>query len=376
MNEVNTLKPAEGHVWLPETEKNLKDSLTNATEVLQNANASQYEVDLMIEKLQKAIDELVEVKIEIKREVLNNLIKEAEKVKPEVGFEFTAESKKALEQELKNAREVYQTTDASQAEVDEAGKRLEQAIKDLKQNKKQIDKTKLKEAIANAKAVKPKEGQQFTKESEAHLKEVLGQAEVVLKDEYATLEAVTKMVESVNEAIKHLESEVMPTKLDKAKLEKAIKEADAILEKQSAEYTKDSLEKLKNAVSAAKIIVVKDEVSQAELDRAEKAIQSAVKGLEKESTTTTTEEPTTTETNSSNDHSGETNDQGNSENTNHSGGNGGGQNIKPKSGGGAATPAGKSLLPKTGEQASVWLGALGSISLLGAGLLSWLRKKN
>lgn len=372
VNEVNTLKPAEGHVWLPETEKNLKDSLTNATEVLQNANASQYEVDLMIEKLQKAIDELVEVKIEIKREVLNNLIKEAEKVKPEVGFEFTAESKKALEQELKNAIEVYQTTDASQAEVDEAGKRLEQAIKDLKQNKKQIDKTKLKEAIANAKAVKPKEGQQFTKESEAHLKEVIGQAEVVLKDEQATLESVTKMVESVNEAIKHLESEVMPTKVDKAKLEKAIKEADAILEKQSAEYTKDSLGKLKNAVSAAKIIVVKAEVSQVELDRAEKAIQSAVKGLEKESTTTTTEEPTTT----SNDHSGETDDKGNSENTNHSGGNGGGQNIKPNSGGGATTPAGKSLLPKTGEQASVWLGALGSISLLGAGLLSWFRKKN
>ena len=234
---------------------NLQNVLAEAEKVTNNPAAKQSEVDHINEKLKAAIAGLNTDKTELEKQLADANSKTAS--------DFSPETWSALEEAKKAAQAVEDNATATQAQIDEAAKKLKAAIDALN-----VDKTKLQEQISIAKTKQeadysPKTWNDF-KNAEIKAKEINNQTAPLPKQ--SEIDAATK---ALQDAIKALA-------VDKTALQNAINTANS---KRKEEYTTQTWKALEEALAAANPVNADKATTQSKVNAATEKLEQAIKNL-------------------------------------------------------------------------------------------------
>ena len=234
---------------------NLQSVLAEAEKVTNNPAAKQSEVDHINKKLKAAIAGLNTDKTELEKQLADASSKTAS--------DFSPETWSALEKAKKAAQEVEDNTTATQTQIDEAAKKLKEAIAALN-----VDKTKLQEQIKNAATKQeadysPKTWNEF-KNAEIKAKEINNQTTPLPKQ--SEIDATTK---ALQDAIKALA-------VDKTALQSAINKANS---KRKEEYTTQTWKALEEALAAANTVNADKATTQSKVNAATEKLEEAIKNL-------------------------------------------------------------------------------------------------
>ena len=234
---------------------NLQSVLAEAEKVTNNPTAKQSEVDHINEKLKAAIAGLNTDKTDLEKQLADANSKTAS--------DFSPETWSALEEAKKAAQEVEDNATATQAQIDEAAKKLKEAIATLN-----VDKTKLQEQIAIAETKQeadysPKTWNDF-KNAEIKAKEINNQTTPLPKQ--SEIDAATK---ALQDAIKALA-------VDKTALQNAINTANS---KRKEEYTTQTWKALEEALAAANPVNTDKATTQSKVNVATEKLEQAIKNL-------------------------------------------------------------------------------------------------
>ncbi|GAA0069689.1 hypothetical protein UT300003_12120 [Clostridium sardiniense] len=142
-------------------------------------------------------------KPEVNKDQLNEVIAKAEGLNK---GDYTAESYKVLKDALDAAKIIANKEDATQEEVDNAAKAIEDAISKLEDKEETpdvdgVDRVALESAIKAAEKLNEKD---YTKESFKVFKDALNNAKRVLKNEKATQEEIDAALKALNDAQSNL----------------------------------------------------------------------------------------------------------------------------------------------------------------------------
>ncbi len=271
---VERTKALDKNIYTETTWDKLEKAVENANKLLKSEEVTQEQLD---EATREVRDAIIALEGANKAE-LNVLISLADKEKAE---DYTAESWAAMQDALNAARPVSENPDATQQQIDDASAQLNEALQKLeKVEKNTVNKDVLREKYNQAKDIKP-DG--YTAESYAALKKALEEAEAVLNKETATQSEVHAQTQALDDAIKALKKEEeKPSAADKSSLQKKYTDAKAI---KSDGYTAESYAALTKALTAAKAVLDKETATQAEVDAQVKALDDAVKALKKTGST-------------------------------------------------------------------------------------------
>ena len=234
---------------------NLQNVLAEAEKVTNNPAAKQSEVDHINEKLKAAIAGLNTDKTELEKQLADANSKTAS--------DFSPETWSALEEAKKAAQAVEDNATATQAQIDEAAKKLKAAIDALN-----VDKTKLQEQIAIAKTKQeadysPKTWNDF-KNAEIKAKEINDQT--APRPKQSEIDAATK---ALQDAIKALA-------VDKTALQNAINTANS---KRKEEYTTQTWKALEEALAAANTVNADEATTQSKVNAVTEKLKEAIKNL-------------------------------------------------------------------------------------------------
>ena len=234
---------------------NLQNVLAEAEKVTNNPAAKQSEVDHINEKLKAAIAGLNTDKTQLEKQLAN--------AKSKTETDFSPETWSALEVAKKAAQEVEDNATATQAQIDEAAKKLKAAIAALN-----VDKTKLQEQITIAETKQeadysPKTWNDF-KQAEIKAKEINNQTTPLPKQ--SEIDAATK---ALQDAIKALA-------VDKTALQNAINTANS---KRKEEYTTQTWKALEEALAAANTVNADKATTQSKVNAATEKLKEAIKNL-------------------------------------------------------------------------------------------------
>ena len=252
--------------------------------------------------------------------------------------DYTADSWSNLQTELQESKDLLAKEKPLEAEVKEQTTHLTEAINNLVKvgQPVSVDTSSLEAAIAEADGLKESD---YTADSWATYQAALTNARSVAEAKESQ-EAVDQAKATLDAAKAALVKAEQPVSVDTSSLEKAISDAEALKE---ADYTADSWKAMQTALTKAKSVLAAKE-SQTAVDEATNTLNSAIKGMVKQSGQTTNK---TNNTNSTTNKTG---------------------NTTKTSGTNAA---------KTGDVTSVlgWLGL--AVSSLGAGVggVTWKRRK-
>ncbi len=194
--------------------------------------------------------------------------------------DYTAESWKPFADALAKADEVLKDENATQTEVDEALEALQTARGNLveagEESGSTVDKTELKNAIADAEALDPTE---FTAESWSDVDAALQAAQDVMNDPDATKDAVEKATVTLVTALADLEK-VNKTgdEADKSELLTAYTEGMGL---DDSDYTSDSWQAFADALDAAQSVLTNPDATQDDVADALLALDTAKNNLEK-----------------------------------------------------------------------------------------------
>ncbi len=256
--------------------------------------------------------------------------------------DYTADSWSNLLTELQESKDLLAKEKPLEAEVKEQTTHLTEAINNLVKVEQpvSVDTSSLEAAIAEADGLKESD---YTADSWATYQAALANARSVAEAKESQ-EAVDQAKATLDAAKAALVKAEQPVSVDTSSLEKAISDAEALKE---ADYTADSWKAMQTALTKAKSVLAAKE-SQTAVDEATNTLNSAIKGMVKQSGQTTNKtNNTTNKTNSTTNKTG---------------------NTTKTSGTNAA---------KTGDATSVlgWLGL--AVSSLGAGVggVTWKRRK-
>ncbi|EOD4205041.1 silent information regulator protein Sir2, partial [Enterococcus faecalis] len=170
------------------------EALQQAQTVVDQATATQAEVDQAEEKLRSAVKQLVKVPTkEVDKTNLLKIIKENEKNQEK---DYTASSWKVYSEALKQAQTVVDQATATQAEVDQAEAELGSAVKQLVKVPT-IDKTNLLKIIKENEKNQEKD---YTASSWKVYSEALQQAQTVADQTTATQAEVDQAEEKLRSA--------------------------------------------------------------------------------------------------------------------------------------------------------------------------------
>ena len=234
---------------------NLQNVLAEAEKVTNNPSAKQSEVDHVNEKLKAAIAGLNTDKTELEKQLADANSKTAS--------DFSPETWTALEEAKKAAQAVEDNAAATQAQIDEAAKKLKAAIDALN-----VDKTKLQEQIKNAETKQEADYSPTTwnefKKAEIKAKEINDQTAPLPKQ--SEIDAATK---ALQDAIKALA-------VDKTALQNAINSANS---KRKEEYTTQTWKALEEALAAANTVNGEDATTQSKVNAATEKLEQAIKNL-------------------------------------------------------------------------------------------------
>ena len=234
---------------------NLQSVLAEAEKVTNNPAAKQSEVDHINEKLKAAIAGLNTDKTELEKQLADAKSKNAS--------DYSIASWNALEEAKKAAQEVEDNTTATQAQIDEAAKKLKAAIDALN-----VDKTKLQEQLKTAETKQeadysPKTWNDF-KNAEIKAKEINNQTTPLPKQ--SEIDAATK---ALQDAIKALA-------VDKTALQNAINTANS---KRKEEYTTQTWKALEESLAAANPVNADGATTQSKVNAATEKLEEAIKNL-------------------------------------------------------------------------------------------------
>ena len=234
---------------------NLQSVLAEAEKVTNNPAAKQSEVDHINEKLKAAIAGLNTDKTELEKQLAD--------AKSKTATDYSTASWNALEEAKKSAQAVEDNATATQAQIDEAAKKLKGAINALN-----VDKTKLQEQIKVAATKQeadysPKTWNDF-KNAEIKAKEINNQTAPLPKQ--SEIDAATK---ALQDAIKALA-------VDKTALQNAINTANS---KRKEEYTTQTWKALEEALAAANTVNADDTTTQSKVNAATEKLEEAIKNL-------------------------------------------------------------------------------------------------
>ena len=234
---------------------NLQSVLSEAEKVTNNPAAKQSEVDHIYEKLKAAIAGLNTDKTELEKQLAD--------AKSKTETDFSPATWSALEEAKNAAQAVEDNATATQAQIDEAAKKLKAAIDALN-----VDKTKLQEqiSIANTKQeadYSPKTWNDF-KNAEIKAKEINNKTTPLPKQ--SEIDAASK---TLQDAIKALA-------VDKTALQNAINTANS---KRKEEYTTQTWKALEEALAAANPVNADKATTQSKVNAATEKLEQAIKNL-------------------------------------------------------------------------------------------------
>ena len=236
---------------------NLQTVLADAENVTNNPAAKQSEVNHIYEKLKAAIAGLNTDKTELEKQLADANSKTA--------ADYSTASWNALEEAKNTAKAVEDNATATQAQIDEAAKKLKTAIDALN-----VDKIKLQEQITIAETKQeadysPKTWNEF-KNAELKAKEINNQTTQLPKQ--SEIDAATK---ALQDAIKALA-------VDKTALQSSINTANAI-SKRKEEYTTQTWKALEEALAAANPVNADEATTQSKVNTATEKLEEAIKKL-------------------------------------------------------------------------------------------------
>ena len=245
--------------YTEESWASFETALNEAKSVFANENASQDVVDKAFESLSKAIEEL-----KFNKSQLKVLIDQVENKNSE---DYTEESWETFANALAEARSVFEDENATPESVDQAYRKLNEAINGLTVK---VNKPELKELIDK---VQDKKSEDYTDASWDAFETALEEAKAVFENEAATSEQISQAYRKLNEAINGL-----TVKADKSELTKVIASSATLNE---SDYTPESWKQFKEALHYADEVSANPNVSQEEVDEAKDKLEKAVKNLVK-----------------------------------------------------------------------------------------------
>ena len=245
--------------YTEESWASFETALNEAKSVFANENASQDVVDKAFESLSKAIEEL-----KFNKSQLKVLIDQVENKNSE---DYTEESWETFANALAEARSVFEDENATPESVDQAYRKLNEAINGLTVK---VNKPELKELIDK---VQDKKSEDYTDASWDAFETALEEAKAVFENEAATSEQISQAYRKLNEAINGL-----TVKADKSELTKVIASSATLNE---SDYTPESWKQFKEALDYADEVSANPNVSQEEVDEAKGKLEKAVKNLVK-----------------------------------------------------------------------------------------------
>ena len=234
---------------------NLQNVLAEAEKVTNNPAAKQSEVDHINEKLKAAIAGLNTDKTELEKQLAD--------AKSKTKTDYSPATWSALEEAKKAAQAVEDNATATQAQIDDAAKKLKAAIDALN-----VDKTKLQKQLKDAETKQeadysPKTWNEF-KNAEIKAKEINNQTTPLPKQ--SEIDAATK---ALQDAIKALA-------VDKTALQDAINRANS---KRKEEYTTQTWKALEEALAAANPVNADKATTQSKVNAATEKLEAAIKNL-------------------------------------------------------------------------------------------------
>ena len=250
--------------YTPDSAETFQAAYDAAKTVFENAEASQEEVDNIVEVLQKAIDGL-ELAKEISTAVLEYALALAETADTEGVLDSVAEVFNNAKASAQNILERVQAGDASvtQDMVDESWQNLIKAMQYL--SFKQGDKTDLQKVIDLANSL---DLSQYLDEGQQAFNDALTAAEAVLADGNAMQDEVDQAWKALLKAMSELR-----LKPSKDALEDLIASAEGLNTEGADEET---VAVFRSALARAMSVLEDDQATEAEVASAEKELQSAI----------------------------------------------------------------------------------------------------
>ena len=250
--------------YTPESAEAFQAAYDAAKTVFENAEASQEEVDNIVEVLQKAIDGL-ELAKEISTAVLEYALALAETADTEGVLDSVAEIFNNAKASAQNILERVQAGDASvtQDMVDESWQNLIKAMQYL--SFKQGDKTDLQKVIDLANSL---DLSQYLDEGQQAFNDALTAAEAVLADGNAMQDEADQAWKALLKAMSELR-----LKPSKDALEDLIASAEGLNTEGADEET---VAVFRSALARAMSVLEDDQATEAEVASAEKELQSAI----------------------------------------------------------------------------------------------------
>lgn len=131
--KANAVEPMKGREYTPATKTRLDEAIEIGEAVVADVNARQEQIDIAEATVKTALEGLEEQAIKADKIKLNELIQEAESLKPKTGNQFTQKTQRVLIEAIKQAKAVADNTSVTQEEVDQSLATLSQAIKAMKE---------------------------------------------------------------------------------------------------------------------------------------------------------------------------------------------------------------------------------------------------
>lgn len=241
--------------YTEESWASFETALNDAKGVSTNENASQDVVDKACESLSKAIEEL-----KFNKSQLKVVIDQVENKNSE---DYTEESWETFANALAEARSVFEDENATPESVDQAYRKLNEAINGLTVK---VNKPELKELIDQ---VQDKKSEDYTDASWDAFETALEEAKAVFENEAATSEQISQEYRKLDEAMKGL-----AVKADKSELTTVIASSVTLNE---SDYTPESWKQFKEALDYADEVSANPNVSQEEVDEAKDKLEKPSK---------------------------------------------------------------------------------------------------
>lgn len=266
IKEAEALKKDE---YTKESWKDLEGALAAAKLASADPDVTQAEVDESLDQLTKAIEALEKTipPAPADKTELDALIQE---VGGKNQDDYTAQSWDKYYNALLAAQEVSRNDKATMQQVDEAVKALREAADALEKNQPAVDKAALQAAIQEAEA---RNQADYTVESWSELTRALADARRVMGAMDATQSQADEYAAALKAAIDGL---VQLPKAEKEKLHQTITAAE---EKKASDYTEESWDVFQRALVNAKAAAGDTYATQAKVDEAVHALQTAMDAL-------------------------------------------------------------------------------------------------
>lgn len=271
----------------------LQNAVTAAQAIINNADATQGEVDAGVTILQTAIDGLVVKEkdpepVVVNRDALVAIIALANEKLAQTDVEYTDTTKAALMAAITTAQSVLNDENATQEEVDAEVATVQSSIDGLMVKEPEptpivVDKSALITLIATANESLVQTEIVYTDKSKEALQNAITTAQAVVDNEESTQEEIDAQVTALQSAIDGLtvkeEPDPEPVVVDKDELVSLIATATEKLTQTEVTYTDETREALQTAINAAQTIVDSEESTQDEVDAQITALQGAIDAL-------------------------------------------------------------------------------------------------